>query len=196
MEASPVSNVILAGCITLLLAMVEVLDSSKARPRALLNLSFLAYFLLLCFGNIVSTLAAYHWVIPQWDWITSDWCWSAFVGVFAFELVIQQINVTFGGNNAITIREWVAKASDVAVASTNRNHIKLEIEERSKLAQQLLSLPEEDINGYLVQFFGGRIVKDLNRLAAENEAIPHQVKAQALARKFPQEIRGALKRRS
>jgi len=193
--------------LTILIALIEILHSAKAN-RIPICLPFVLYFLILAVGNVLATLAAVSIVQKvalnsektevadsQPEALTNGaaqspapagplWFWYAAVGVFAFEAVLQRINVTVADQGVLTINDWVRKARDRAVAAV----VELEVNARGKMVKELTDklnlnkdLSDADLNTYVQQFLGPSKVHEIEDLAKQNDANPRLAKALALA---------------
>lgn len=67
--------------------------------------------------------------VPKPVHMPFPWFWYAFVGIFGFEALLKNMNVTFVGQGVLSINDWISKARDLAVAAA--------IEEQAQYAVEL-----------------------------------------------------------
>lgn len=163
---------------SLLVALIEISSKSKASWRQLIGTRFVFYVLILILGNIIATALAF--TIPGPEQLPK-WLWSAFIGVFGFQAIIQNINVTFADKGFLTINDWINKARDSATADA------VEAEEDAKqlkiqqLADRLAGLPLATLNTQLTAIVGPTAPPDLARQAQEAGLDEALLKALTLA---------------
>ncbi len=134
---------------------------------------FFIFLLIMMAGNTVTTLAAAAIVRP----FTADanvepqnrpttnpapppllsagppWLWYAFIGVFAFEAILQQINVTIFDRNVLTINDWITKARDLAVQGAIKSVASAQI--RKSAMWHTNSTPSTTTNNSMCTCFNG-----------------------------------------
>ncbi len=113
-----------------------------------------------------------------------SWFWAAFLGVFAFESMLQRINVTFGNQGVLTINDWIAKARDGAIEATLAAKANAQMKSEQILATKLdqsTALDDSKLNSYVQSWLGPTRVTELEQLAATGHANPRLTKALALA---------------
>jgi hypothetical protein len=104
---------------SLFIALIEI--SSKAKTtklRACLVGPSFFYWAVLSFGNTVTTLLASVAVVKL-PTSLSDFYFllSPFFGIFAFETVLKNTNITMFDKGVLTIQNWIDKALDAAAAA-------------------------------------------------------------------------------
>lgn len=110
-------------------------SSERSRIKPLFSFSPVIYFLVLFLGNVTSTLVTASFItsdeaaleIPLFQ--SYSWFWYSFIGVFCFEAIIQNINITYFGKGVLTISDWIAKAKDRAVAKVIEKNIEIDHDE-------------------------------------------------------------------
>lgn len=115
------------------------------------------------------------------------WFWSPFIGVFAFEAVIKNINVSFSDIDLLSIHDWIRKGRDQAVAWAIRKHDKYEVFSIQKVSEKLKLLPETVLNSHILQYFSQVTVSELDKKARESNADAQLLKAFYLAKSKPDE---------
>lgn len=183
----------LAVGMSLLISVIEMISQAKARLGALRVTPYPFYLIILCLGNCAATLLATTAIEASGGIPGPQWFWPAFIGVFAFEALIQQLNVTLFDNGVLTIREWISKAREAAVAAVIQKELNLGKAATLKLAKGLeAKLSEEQINAHVLQMFGADKVEALNQAATQAQASAITIKALALAKKDAEEVRAIL----
>ncbi len=208
MERDVLIAIVLAVAFSLLISVIEVAYQSKARSVRLCcgSMWYSLYVLILILGNFATTLAAAaimkptilgratapatapepHSGAPIAPPISAGlpWFWYAFVGVFAFEAVLQRVNVTFVDHGFLTISDWINKARDGAVASAIASQVDAQVKREQALASKLVqaqNLSDADLNTYVQNWLGPARVQELEQAAQANNANPRLAKAIALA---------------
>lgn len=87
------------------------------------------------------------------------WFWFAFVGVFGFEVLLQNINLTFADKGVLTISDWINEARDPAVAAAVRAQATWESNRGQALAARLKTLPEAELNAHLLSVVSAAALK-------------------------------------
>jgi hypothetical protein len=112
------------------------------------------------------------------------WFWSAFLGVFAFEAILQRINITFFDKGVLTISDWISKARDGAVAAAVKSHATALVRREQLLADRIAAnsnLTDQNLNAHVHNLLGSGRVQELDQAAAASNANPRLIKALALA---------------
>jgi hypothetical protein len=109
---------------------------------------------------------------------------AAFIGVFAFQSILKNMNITILDKGVLTIQDWLDKAKSGAAAAAILHDIERIDLARGSLAQQLATVPESKLNALLASKLpvaaGGSIVAQLDAAAVANSADPQLYKAYAL----------------
>jgi hypothetical protein len=203
MGESIVWGLVLAAALSVVIGLIEV--GSRAAVKRLPGWptsAFLVYLVVLIVGNAATTMVAASVVqgfIESPDAGAGDgaeagvlrrllaaapWFWYAFFGVFAFEALIQRLNVTFFDQGVLTLNDWITKARDRAVAATISADGDRQIG-REQLVAELLrgdtKLTDDRLNAYVQSWLGPGRVKELEDAAGADGADPRLVKCLALA---------------
>ena len=178
--------IIISGVLSILIAFIEVSNKSKTSLRALLGVWFFIYILILALGNTATTLLSFP-IVAKVGITTLIRFWAPFFGVFAFQSVIKNLNISFYDRGALTISDWIDKARDRAVAASLGNQETLEHNTAVSIANKLLTIDETTINTYVLDLLGPTAVKDLEGKAVQSSANPHYLKALGLARMKPED---------
>lgn len=196
-------GLITAIILSVLLAIIEILYHAKVRDvRALFVPAVAMYIMLLCIGNIATTIGSSSLVdtLIQENMPTEaeleagendagllhflsryPWFWYAFIGVFSFHALLKNINVTFFDADVLTISEWLKKARDGAVAAVVEVHAQRNKEKIEKLAAKLMEIPDTDLNTQIATKLGSAKLDEINNTALESEGNSKLAKALALA---------------
>lgn len=118
--------------LSLLIGVIELSYRSNAGLGACRSSAAVLYLLILSIGNAATTLLAAVTTAGFFVSTTTTastpsqsaplalpfrWFWYAFLGVFGFEALLQNMNLTFFGKGVLSISDWIGKARDNAVAS-------------------------------------------------------------------------------
>lgn len=106
---------------------------------------------------------------------------AAFFGVFAFETVLKNTNITMFDKGVLTIQTWIEKALNFAAGASLDRLEKLKDREEEKRFDDLMKLPEVDLNTRILKLMGPGIVPKLEAEAKSDGADPKQYKALQLA---------------
>jgi hypothetical protein len=109
------------------------------------------------------------------------WFWYAFLGVFGFEALLQNINVTFFGQGVLAISDWINKARDGAVAAAIESQTNTADQGVRSVVNKLKGLPEADLNAYVLNALGKDRLNELQAAAQATGADTCLTKALALA---------------
>lgn len=170
---------------SLVLAAVEIPSLSKKPLRSCMVPQSVFYCVLLIFGNVVSTLLAAILVLRMNPSLAPYYfIFAAFFGVFAFEVVLKNTNVTVFDKGVLTIQDWITKARNAAAAQAIERDIERMDVERGKLAARLSKIPDTRLNTFVALKIpatgGANIVQQLDSAAQANSADPKLYKAYAL----------------
>jgi hypothetical protein len=113
------------------------------------------------------------------------WFWYAFIGVFGFEILLKNINLTFANIGVLSINDWISKALDSAAASAIESQTSSDTQQAQKLANELKLLTDSDLNAQVLNSLGADRLKELQDTAQLNGADPRLTKALALAYEAP-----------
>jgi hypothetical protein len=109
------------------------------------------------------------------------WFWYAFLGVFGFEVLLQNINVTFLNRGLLSISDWISKARDSTVAAALSAEANSGSKRAQLLANRLQNLDDADLNAQVLNLLGQSRLDELTRTANDMSANPKLTKALALA---------------
>jgi len=174
--------IVIAAGLSLLIACIEIPSRAKSPFRACRNGSTVLYWLVLSFGNIVTTLLA-SIVVVKLPASLSPYYFliAAFFGVFGFETVLKNTNITMFDKGVLTIQNWIEKALNAAAASAIDENEKLKEDARNLLVEKLKTLREDEINTRILQRMGPDAVKKLDAEALASSANSKLYKAFQLA---------------
>jgi hypothetical protein len=204
-----------------LISFIEVMNRSKSDLRACLTGAFFMYWLILGTGNTATTLLAVSpvesWFSGSIGDMSSDatstptpsltptpnsseppepsgaiWFWYAFIGVFGFEILLKNINLTFANIGVLSINDWISKALDNAAASAIESQTNSDTKQAQILANKLKLLPAQELNAQVINCLGANRLQELENTAQINGADPSLVKALALAYEAPDKAKAIL----
>jgi hypothetical protein len=204
-----------------LISFIEVMNRSKSDLRTCLTGAFFMYWLILGTGNTATTLLAVSpvesWFSGFIGDISSDatstptpsltptpnsseppepsgaiWFWYAFIGVFGFEILLKNINLTFANIGVLSINDWISKALDNAAASAIESQTNSDTKQAQILANKLKLLPAQELNAQVINCLGANRLQELENTAQINGADPSLVKALALAYEAPDKAKAIL----
>ena len=186
--------VFVAAAFSVLIGIIEMRFQSKADLASCLNSAVLLYLLILLVGNTTTTLAASSTLPAAGIRFTAGpkGFWWALVGVFGFEAVLQNLNVTFFNKGMLSINEWITKAREHAVATTIETYADSGRKREQALANQLQSVPESELNAHILEVFDAEILQRLEEAAKAGGANPRIYKALALATQKPERARAII----
>ncbi len=189
----------IAIALSLVLAYIEIVSEAKKPFRSCIVAQSFFYALLLAFGNVVTTLLSATVVsklsVPLAPYY---FLFAAFIGVFAFQSILKNMNVTILDKGVLTIQDWTDKAKAAAAAAAILHDIERTDIDRGNLAQKLAAVPDGKLNAFVASKLpaaaGGNIVPQLDAAALANSADPKLYKAYALVAVVPRsEITAFLK---
>lgn len=148
--------VVEAAGFSVVLAVVEITSRSEVRRAkyAVRASGFAAYACIVCVGNVATTIAAASLVSRSLPTLPFPWFWYAFIGVFGFEAVLQNLNVTLFDRGVLSVADWIDRSRAIAVAGA----VDLEANDRFvrsvALAELLRSLPEATLRAHVLTHLG------------------------------------------
>ena len=159
---------LLAALFTTLIVIIQLVSESKSRFRAIWCVESALYLAIYLVGNSFGTFVALLQASdlsteiagnPDGSSIAQGSAlnvWgipflSAFLGVFAFQVVLSNINVTFFGKDVLTIDDWINKAKNAAVAKMVDQEDEYIAQEEAELAKKLAQLDEQTLTTHLVK---------------------------------------------
>ena len=171
--------------LSLLIASVEIPTRSKSPLRACFVGSSFIYWLVLSFGNVITTLLASLLVVRLSPSLAPFYfLLCPFFGVFGFETVLKNTNITMFDKGVLTIQNWIEKALNAAAAGAIDRQESLKQERDTRLVAKLLTLTEVDLNTRILQKMGKDVVPTLEAAAKASGADTKQYKAFQLAAIF------------
>ncbi|BDU22221.1 hypothetical protein DYGSA30_36780 [Dyella sp. GSA-30] len=109
------------------------------------------------------------------------WLFQAFFGVFGFEGIIKNLNISFLDKGVLTFSDWLDKAKNNASAQALEQSINHNIKLEMRLAERLRNLPLATLNAYLLTLIGNDAPQALAAQATASQAHEALVKGLALA---------------
>ena len=179
----------LSFALSVLICCIELIYRSKtAALGALWSGSALLYLLVVVIGNTATTFIAAaggDTLIPgglvKDGKLALAWFWYAFMGVFGFEVLLQNINVTFADKGVLSINDWISKARASAVASAIKYQAGATVQKAEEMANTLRALPVAELNARVLDAMGQARLLELDNTAAATGADSRLTKALSLA---------------
>lgn len=118
-------------------------SSERSRIKPLISFLPLIYFTILFLGNVITTLTTASFIasdvtVEAFSLFQSNrWFWYSVIGVFCFEAIIQNINITYSEKGVLTISDWISKAKDRAVAKVIEKNIEIDNDEIQLLSGKI-----------------------------------------------------------
>jgi len=135
------------------------------------------FFAISALGNVTAALIAKdHFPI-----LANNVYMQAFVGVFGFQGVIKNLNISFHDIGFLKINHWIQVAKSTALASVVEIKANAQIKRESDLAAKLKGLPLIALNSHVLTLLGSGISITLAQKAVAENADECEVKAYALA---------------
>lgn len=94
-------------------------------------------------GNVTTTLVTASYITSDETargiqlFQSNSWFWYSVIGVFCFEAIIQNINITYSEKGVLTIRDWISKAKDRAAAKVIEKNIEIDHDEIQLLSSKI-----------------------------------------------------------
>lgn len=177
--------IVIAIALSLFLASVDIVSEAKKPLRSCLVAQSLIYVVLLAFGNVITTLlAAIPAVKTGPAFAEYHFLFASFLGVFAFQTILKNMNVTILDKGVLTIQDWLDKAKLNAAAAAIVNDVRRTDLDRGHLAERLSRVAEDKLNAFIATKLpigdGSSIVTKLEAEAKANSANSKLYKAYAL----------------
>jgi hypothetical protein len=120
------------------------------------------------------------------------WFWYAFLGVFAFEALLQNINITFVDRGVLSLRDWISKARDNAVAVAIEAHANADVKQAQQLATRLSTLSDDLLDTHVLNILGEARLIALRASISTHRVNSRLTKAFALAYESPKRANAIL----
>jgi hypothetical protein len=178
------NSMVFAFVLTLVISLVEIPAKSKMGPKACYwNGSFPLYLLILSAGNCVAALFCSQILTLSGQLVYFAAFLNGFFGVFAFQGIMSNTNITFLDKGVLTIEEWIAKARDYAIAAAIQKQARDEDETKNKIALELVALDEGTLDTYIDTKLGKPEFDSITASAQTHDANRKLYKALAFAGK-------------
>jgi hypothetical protein len=176
---------VLAIAFSFVLASIEISNESKKPMRSCLVFPSFLYCSIRAFGNVVATLLALALVTKIDPSLANFYfLFAAFLGIFSFETILKNMNVTVAGAGILTLQAWMDKALNAASAASIERDLQRKQIDIEKLAHRLSKIEEKDLNTFVITYLDRQIpniVETLEKAAAANKANPRLHKGYAVA---------------
>jgi len=182
---------------TLLIAPIDVVVRAKqADLKDCFGPAFWFYLLILLIGNVVAALLALPLLEQQMKDSPALPFVAAFAGVFAFQGVLSNTNVSLFGKGVLTIDDWIDKARTASVGAAITKHARNERDAIMRMATALQALDDDQLNTHLLNSGGPTIViGDIEARATSSGANVKLYKALILATEYPDHARAVVQSR-
>jgi|HubBroStandDraft_1064217.scaffolds.fasta_scaffold95640_3 hypothetical protein len=183
----------LAILISLVLAAVQVPQRSKTSLRSCFIVQSFLYWLVLSVGNVVTTLLASTAVIKLPVNLSQYYfLFCAFFGVFGFQGILKNTNITMFDKGVLTIQDWIENALNGAAAAAIAHEDRRNSAAENRLVELLMQRTDQDINTRVLTKLGANAVTELNAAANASAANPKMYKILQLITKLSASERAAL----
>ncbi len=172
-KAGGISLLIALG-LTVLISLIEIPARAKAPFKACcLNGPFFIYLSIFVIGNGVATLLSslYIPLPPQLSNFSAFF--GAFFGVFAFQMIMNNTNITFLGKGVLTIDDWISRARDSVIAAAVQRQTRSDDLSRNAVAGKLVAMDEGTLDAYIEIKLGKG---EFDRIAAAAANHPNNAK--------------------
>lgn len=173
---------IIAIPLSCLIVAIEVTRAAGSSLTGTLRGSTFLYVVIVAVGNIFTTFLAAATTAQQIPGTAPGWFWYAFLGVFGFEVLLKNVNVTFSGIGVLSINDWITKAKDSAVADVIEAEVLRKEQQAHTLALRLKQLSPKELNAHVINILGQDQLQTLESAANQGKADPQLIKALALAK--------------
>lgn len=163
-----------------LIVAIQITSKSESGLGGVLTFPAFLYFCVVSVGNSVATFLAKISLADTsmggWDWLV-----HAFVGVFGFEAIIQNLNISLRDRGVLTIHDWIVKAESRASAAAITHVANLKFKKEQELAERLRTISAEELNAHLSVIVGKDVPAQLTAEAKNSGSDERLLKALALA---------------
>lgn len=169
--------------------LVELQFRAKAELASCIGRASILYIVMLCFFNALAAALASAVLkngVPGGPFFAP--MFYALFGVFAFETVLSNTNVTIFEKGVLAFQEWTGKARDPAVAAVGRRQVQRESDRSTALADLLMKMDVATLRTYVLDAFqeaGKKLIEDSEASAAKYGADPKRLVALAFAQASP-----------
>lgn len=195
------SDVLPALCLfvalfTVLIAGIEITTKSKSSMGSCINARSLFYLLILFLGNFVAAIVV---LLPFADIVMAGrhtWAYAffgGFGGVFSFEGVLSNTNITIFNRGVLTIADWISHARDGAVAFAVAEEARRNNQKMIENANALAALADAELNAHVTNQLGNNAVVQLEQEAQTAKADHKLYKGLKLAAEKAEYVQSVLK---
>jgi hypothetical protein len=178
------NSMLFAFGLTVLICLVEIPAKSSMSPKACYgNGSFPLYVALLTVGNCVAALICSQILKLSGQLVYFAAFLNGFFGVFAFQGIMSNTNITFLDKGVLTIEEWTAKARDYAIAAAIKKQARDDDEAKNKISLALTECDEGKLDTYIDNKLGKPAFEEIKMSAATHGENRRLYKALAFADK-------------
>jgi hypothetical protein len=121
------------------------------------------------------------------------WFFFAFLGVFGFEAVLQNMNITFFNKGVLSINDWISKARDNAVAAAIESQTRGGFDAAQRAAGRLKDLPPKELKAHAINIIDVAMLAEITEKATQASADEALLIALALAFAAPDKVAAILK---
>jgi hypothetical protein len=187
--------VLFSAIFSVLAGIIDLQFRSKVEVASCFGKSALLYVALAgCFNSLTAALACglLKDRIPGGPWLAPFY--YALFGVFAFEAVLSNTNITIYQKAVLAFEDWMDKARQPAVEAARVNQLERESDRAMALANRLVKLPVAKLNTYVIEAFskeGPALIDAGKDYAAKYNADASLYVALVFARTYPQKAKAA-----
>lgn len=190
--SSPAIAIAIAIAISSIIVAIEVPSKAKSSLRAC-GLPTLLYLGIFVLGNALATLFAFYLLTDE---ILGPLAPlrafpAAFAGVFAFQGILTNTNISFLQKDVLTFENWVNLARDGAIAGANKKQIGIDEVRLIKTASKLKDVDEQVLNAHIAGL-KDTSVADLEAAAQKDNSDRRYYKALYLVSKLSRQKLDAL----
>lgn len=182
MSDAQIHAVLFALVFSVLLVAIELGRATGSALVSGIRASVVVYLVIIALGNTITTLLASATLTEQLPTALRNGFGYAAIGVFGFEFILKNLNLTFSDKGVLTISDWITKAKDSAVADVVKAGVELKEAQAITVSEKLKNLPEEELNTHLLIELG---TAEFTALDAQLKLMPIDArlyKAQAFAK--------------
>lgn len=162
---------------SVLLSIIQIPAQSKTSLRSCMVVQSLVYCIVLCFGNVVTTILASLAVVRLSPSLSEYYyIFAPFFGVFGFETILKNTNITMFDKGVLTIQDWIGRALNAAAGAAIEKEEDMRKTAENKIFAKVMNNSEEEINTLILNKLGAGVVEKLQAAASASGANSKQYK--------------------
>ena len=168
---------VIALIASVLLSVIQIPAQSKTSLRSCFVTQSLVYCVILCFGNVVTTILASLAVTKLSPSLKPYYYLLApFFGVFGFETILKNTNITMFDKGVLTIQDWIGRALNAAAGAAIEKEEDMRKDAENQIFAKLINNTEEQVNTLILNKLGAGVVEKLEAAARASGANSKQYK--------------------